>query len=66
MNNKNKLDRELIISFAILAMIAASGVLFVFLFIFGIDIKCCNYGTLVGFYAIIFSFIWGFLLCRNC
>ena len=62
---KKGLDKDLIVSFATLAMLFAFGILFFVLFIFDIDITK-NLTGVVGSYSGLSGGIWLILLCRNC
>ncbi|SDI32382.1 hypothetical protein SAMN05421493_111103 [Pseudobutyrivibrio sp. 49] len=62
---RKRLDKELIVSFAVLALSFALGIIFLILFIFGIDLSEHTAG-IVGSYSGLSGGIWLFLLCRNC
>lgn len=62
---RKKLDRELIVSFAVMALMFAVGILFLVLFILDIDISEHMAGV-VGSYSGLSGGIWLLLLCRNC
>ncbi len=61
----NKLDKELILSFGVLALLFAMGILFFILFAFNIDIGA-NLTKILGSYSGLSGGIWLVLLCRNC
>ncbi|MBE5918054.1 MAG: hypothetical protein E7273_14585 [Pseudobutyrivibrio ruminis] len=63
---KKRLDKELIISLAIVALLVAVGVVFFLLFMFDIQISQNNIAGIVGSYSGISGGVWLFLLCRNC
>ena len=62
---RKKLDKELIVSFGVLALLFAVGILFLFLFLFDINIGEHMAG-IVGSYSGLSGGIWLVLLCRNC
>ena len=62
---RKRLDKELIISFGLLALLFAVGILFLFLFIFDINVGEHMTGV-IGSYSGLSGGIWLFLLCRNC
>ena len=62
---RRKLDRELILSFGVLALLFAVGILFLFLFLFDVNIAEHLTG-IVGSYSGLSGGIWLLLLCRNC
>ncbi|MBR5637441.1 MAG: hypothetical protein IKW81_10985 [Pseudobutyrivibrio sp.] len=62
---RKKLDKDLIISFGALALLFAVGIIFLFLFIFDINIGEHLAGV-VGSYSGLSGGIWLLLLCRNC
>lgn len=63
---KKGLDRDLIISFAALSLMAALGIIFFILFIFDINISLGNLSGIVGSFSGLSGSIWCILLCRNC
>ena len=63
---KKRLDKELIISLAIVALLVAVGVVFFLLFMFDLQISHNNIAGIVGSYSGISGGVWLFLLCRNC
>ncbi|MCR5416274.1 MAG: hypothetical protein K6E79_05720 [Pseudobutyrivibrio sp.] len=62
---KRGLDRELIISLGVIALLLAIGIVFMVLFLFDIDITK-NLSSVIGSYSGLSGSIWLFLLCRNC
>lgn len=62
---KRRLDKELIISFGIMALAFALGIVFLIMSIFGIDLAEHITG-IVGSYSGLSGGIWLLLLCRNC
>ena len=62
---KKGLDKSLIISFGMLSLLLAVGVLFFLLFLFNVDIAE-HVAGIVGSYSGLSGGIWLFLLCRNC
>ncbi|WP_028242644.1 hypothetical protein [Pseudobutyrivibrio ruminis] len=63
---KRRLDKEMIISLAVIAVLFATGALFFALFLFDIQISQANIGGIIGSYSGLSSSIWLYLLCRNC
>lgn len=63
---KKGLDREMIISCGIIALVASTGILFGTLFLLGIDVANCNSAVFVSLFSVLSAVIWGILLCRNC
>ena len=62
---RKRLDKELIVSFAVLALSFALGIVFLILFIFGIDLTEHIAGIVVS-YSGLSGGIWLLLLCRTC
>ena len=62
---RRRLDKELIISFAGLALLFAVGIISFILFTFNIDISEHMTG-IIGSYSGLSGSIWLILLCRNC
>ncbi len=62
---KRRLDKELIVSLGVLALLFSVGIVFFFLFIFDVDIAS-NLAQIIGSYSGISGSIWLVLLCRNC
>lgn len=63
---KKKMDQELIVGCGIMAALAAIGIVFFILLLFGWHIEQCNQVTMVTVYFVLTGMIWGILLCRNC
>lgn len=66
MVKKNGLDKEMIIGYAVFAMLTALSIIFIVLIYFSIDLKECSGGVLVSAFSVLTGFIWGILLIRNC
>lgn len=62
---KKRLDRDMIISFGVLALLFSVGILFFFLFVLDINIAE-HIAGIVGSYSGLSGGIWLLLLCRNC
>ncbi len=63
---KRRLDKDMIISLAVIALLVATSIVFIILFILDIQISASNLGNIIGSYSGISSFVWLILLCRNC
>ena len=63
---KRRLDKEMIISFAVISLMVAVGIIFFVLFILDIEINNNNMAEVIGSYSGLSSSIWLILLCRNC
>jgi hypothetical protein len=63
---KHKLDREMILSCGLAALIAAVGIIFCGICLFSIDLGECDSTALVTTFFVLSGGIWGILLCRNC
>jgi hypothetical protein len=63
---KRRLDKEMIITLAVVALLFATGLIFFALFLFDIQISQANIGGVIGSYSGLSSSIWLYLLCRNC
>ena len=63
---KNGLDYKLILECGVVALIAAVGVVFVFLFLLGIDVTQANDAAVVGGYSATSGLFWVGLFVRNC
>ena len=63
---KRRLDRDMIIAFAVIALLVAIAIIFFVLFILDIQISNNNLAQVLGSYSGLSSSIWLILLCRNC
>ena len=63
---KRRLDKDLIISLAVISLLVAVGIVFFVLFILDIQISNNNIAELIGSYSGLSGSIWLILLCRNC
>ncbi|MBQ1604680.1 MAG: hypothetical protein II765_06695 [Lachnospiraceae bacterium] len=61
-----RIDRDMIIGCAIMALLGSVGIIFSILFVFGIDLQECNMTFLTTIFFSLAFMIWGILLCRNC
>lgn len=66
MTEKGRLDKETIVVCAIIAMLAALGIVFAVIIFFGWDLTQCDSTLLVSVFSVLAGSIWGILLCRNC
>ena len=66
MKDKKRIDREMVIVCAVVAMLAALGIVFGVIVFFGWDLQECNSTLLVSGFSVLTGSIWGILLCRNC
>ena len=62
---KRRLDKEMIISFGMLALLFSVGILFFLLFVLDVNITEHIAGV-IGSYSGLSGGIWLLLLCRNC
>ncbi|MCR4693696.1 MAG: hypothetical protein K5773_00035 [Pseudobutyrivibrio sp.] len=60
------LNKDLLIGFAIIALAIATALIFTTMFIFDVSVSVDNSGAILGIYSILTSFIWAFLILRNC
>ncbi len=63
---KKGLDKEMILALAVIALLAATSIVFLFLFVFDIRISANNLAGVIGSHSGLSGSIWLFLLCRNC
>ncbi|SFI39262.1 hypothetical protein SAMN04487830_1565 [Pseudobutyrivibrio sp. OR37] len=63
---KKRLDRDMIISLAVVSLLSSTAVVFFLLFLFDIQISQANLAGVIGSYSGLSSSIWLILLCRNC
>ena len=63
---KKRLDKDLIISLAVISVLIATALLFFALFMFNVEISSKNISEVMVSYSGISSFVWLILLCRNC
>ena len=63
---KKNIDREMILVYGVIALIASVGLVFFILFMLGIDATACSLFSLLTIYCIVSAFIWALLLFRNC
>lgn len=66
MTEKRRIDREMIIVCAVVAILSAIGIIFAVILFFGWDVTECNSTVLVSLFSVLTGSIWGILLCRNC
>lgn len=66
MTEKRRIDREMIIVCAVVAILSAIGIIFAVVLFLGWDVTECNSTMLVSLFSVLTGSIWGILLCRNC
>ena len=66
MTEKRRIDRETIIVCALIAMLAAVGIIFAVILFFGWDLTECDSTKMVSLFSVLAGSISGILLCRNC
>ncbi|WP_028234801.1 hypothetical protein [Pseudobutyrivibrio sp. MD2005] len=63
---KRRLDKDMIVSLAVISQLVTICIIFVILFILNIQISHNNLASIIGSYSGVSGIVWLILLCRNC
>ena len=63
---KRRLDKDMIVSLAVISQLVTISIVFVVLFMLNIQISHNNLAGIIGSYSGISGIVWLILLCRNC
>ena len=63
---QRKLDPEMIVGCAVVAVLVAVSIIFLYVLYFDLDLRQCDSTKLVSAFSVLSGGIWGILLIRNC